>query len=287
MYLRSELFFNSYDGAKLFMQKWSKDNSAGTILFTHGHGEHSDCYHRLISEFENSETTWNFIGWDLRGHGKSAGQRGYAKNFNEYVLDYDVFLNIVLNLPDVKDKPVILLAHSMGGLIQTAGLIEYKYPKTFPIIKAQVLSSPFFGLAFEVSKWKDASADLINNFFPKLTLNNELNNDQLSRDPAVIKEYELDTYRHSRMSPGVYIGFKQEFPKILNTASEINLPTYMHISDKDPVVSSEEALKVFDLLSSSVKGLKIVEGGRHELYNDSVRTEVIQEVIHFVNKYKK
>lgn len=287
MYQRSELFFNSYDGAKLFMQKWSKNNSAGTILFTHGHGEHSECYHRLISEFENSDTIWNFIGWDLRGHGKSAGQRGYAKNFNEYILDYDVFLNKALNLSDVKDKPVILLSHSMGGLIQTCALLENNYPKNFPNIKAQVLSSPFFGLAFEVSKWKDASADLINNFLPKLTLSNELNNDQLTRDLAVIKEYELDTYRHSRMSPGVYLGFKAEFPKVLQAASEINLPTYMHISDKDPVVSSEVALKVFDLFSSTAKGLKIVEGGRHELYNDIIRTEVITDVIHFVNNYKK
>lgn len=270
------------------MQKWSKQNADGTVLFTHGHGEHSECYHRLISEFDKSSTTnWNFIGWDLRGHGKSDGPRGYAKDFTQYVLDYDVFLEKTLGLKEVNDKPVILLAHSMGGLIQTSGLIEKNYPAHFPIIKAQVLSSPFFGLAFEVSKWKDSGADLMNILLPKLTLGNELGNDQLTRDESIIREYELDPYRHSRMSPGVYIGFKKEFPKVLARASEITLPTYLHISDHDPVVSSEAALKIFDAFSSEVKGLKIIEGGRHELYNDIVRTEVIKDVIHFMDNFKK
>ena len=109
----------------------------------------------------------------------------------------------------------------------------------------------------------------------------------MTRDPAVIREYELDTYRHSRMSSGVYLGFKREFPKVLAEASAITLPTYLHISDHDPVVSSEAALKLFDTLSSSVKGLKIVEGGMHELYNDTVREDVYKEVLQFVDQFKK
>ena len=90
MYQRSELFFTGHNSAKLFLQKWSKPNAKGTIVFTHGHGEHSDCYHRLITAFESSD--WNFIGWDLRGHGRSAGSRGFAIDFSEYVADYHLFL---------------------------------------------------------------------------------------------------------------------------------------------------------------------------------------------------
>ena len=144
MYQRSELFFTGHKDAKLFMQKWSTKNSVGTILITHGHGEHSDCYHRLISEFE--QTNWNFIGWDLRGHGKSAGPRGYAVDFSEYVLDYDIFLNKCLSFDDVKSKPVILLGHSMGALVQTSALLEKKYPQTYSNIKAQVLSYLMTGM---------------------------------------------------------------------------------------------------------------------------------------------
>ncbi|OFZ31506.1 MAG: hypothetical protein A2622_02675 [Bdellovibrionales bacterium RIFCSPHIGHO2_01_FULL_40_29] len=285
MYQRSETFFAGHDGSKLFLQKWTKKSATGTILITHGHGEHSESYHRLISGFENED--WNFIAWDLRGHGKSEGLRGFARDFDDYILDYHSFIEKTLNLPEVIDKPIILLAHSMGALIQTCALLEKDYPSTYKNIKAQVLSSPFFGVAFEVPKWKDSGAVLLNNLFPKLTLNNELHNDQLTRDPLVIREYETDTYRHHKMSSGVYLGFKREFPKVLARASEIKLPTLMHISDNDPVVSSEAALKIFDAFSATKKGLKIIDGGKHELYNDTVRNDIFKIVIEFVNQFKK
>jgi len=94
-YTRSETFFKGYDQSKLFLQTWSTPEAIGTVLFTHGHGEHSECYHRLITGLDQIKDAkkWNFIGWDLRGHGKSDGLRGYAKDFNEYVLDYDLFFN--------------------------------------------------------------------------------------------------------------------------------------------------------------------------------------------------
>jgi lysophospholipase len=283
MYTRSESFFNGYDGTKLFLQKWTVENAKGTILFTHGQAEHSDCYLRLINALEGQ--SWNFIGWDIRGHGKSQGLRGYAKDFDEYVLDYKIFLEKALELFEVYGKPIVLLAHSMGGLIQTCALAEKK--NLNESINAQILSSPMFGVAVDVPEWKDKGASLINSILPKITLGNEIKNEQLTRDLDVIREYEQDTYRHGRISSGVYLGFKREFPRILGKAADIHIPTLMHISDNDPVVSSETALKFFDALASQNKTLKIVEGGKHELYNDTVRVEVFKVVIDFLKQFTK
>lgn len=284
MYERSELFFTGYDGAKLFMQKWSTKNAVGTILFTHGQAEHSDCYQRLIDAF--SETGWNFIGWDLRGHGKSEGLRGYAKDFNEYVSDYSIFLDKCLSLNEVNSKPVLVLGHSMGGLIQTCGLLENKYAEKYTNIVGQILSSPLFGVAIEVPVWKDSGATFINALLPKLTMSNEIKNEQLTRDVEVMREYEADTYRHGRISSGVYLGFKREFPIVAARASEIKLPSFLSVSDNDPVISSEAALKVFDLIDTNTKGLKIIEGGRHELYNDICRQDVFKAVIDFADQFR-
>lgn len=284
MYERSELFFTGYDGAKLFMQKWSTKNAVGTILITHGQAEHSECYQRLIDAFAG--TGWNFIGWDLRGHGKSEGLRGYAKEFTEYVSDYSIFIDKCLSLNEVNTKPVLLLGHSMGGLIQTCGLLNNKYEQKYPNIVGQILSSPLFGVAIEVPAWKDGGAGLINILLPKLTMGNEIKNEQLTRDIEVMREYEGDTYRHGRISSGVYLGFKKEFPVVMARASEITLPSFLSVSDSDPVISSEAALKVFDLFESSIKGLKIIEGGRHELYNDICRQDVYKPVIEFANQFR-
>lgn len=279
MYHRSETFFQGADETKLFLQKWITPDAKGTILFTHGQAEHSDCYHRLVAGLDNQQ--WNLIGWDLRGHGRSAGLRGYAKDFNDYVSDFQVFMDLCLNLPEVKMKPVVLLGHSMGALIQTCALLE-RAPET---ITAQILSSPLFGVSVEVPAWKDLGAGLINVFLPKVTIGNEISADQLTHDPDIICEYELDAYRHNRISSGVYLGFKREFPIVLSRAAEITLPTLMHISNNDPVVSSTAALEFFDQLGSEYKSLKIIEGGKHELYNDTDRKLVYQIVIDFLKPF--
>lgn len=279
MYQRSESFFNGHDGIKLFLQKWIQPKAKGTILFTHGQAEHSECYLRLIDAFEKE--AWNFIGWDMRGHGKSAGLRGYAKDFDDYILDYHLFVNLCKALPEVQNNPVVLLGHSMGGLVQTCALLEKKISG----ITAQVLSSPLFEVAVEVPAWKDSGASLLNALLPKVTLGNEIKYSDLTRDLEVIKEYELDSYRHDKISAGVYLGMKREFPKVRVHASEITVPTLLHISDHDPVVSSPAALQFFEHISSERKELKIVEGGKHELYNDTCREDIFKIVIQFLKLY--
>ncbi len=279
MYQRSESFFKGHDGTKLFLQKWITADAKGTIFITHGQAEHSDCYLRLVHALDKQK--WNVIAWDLRGHGRSDGLRGYAKDFEDYVLDFKMFVDTCLLLPEVKNRPLVLLSHSMGGLIQTCSLLEGSIPEA----SAQILSSPLFGVAVAVPAWKDTGATFLNSLLPKLTLGNEIATNQLTRDADVIREYEQDPYRHNRISSGVYLGFKREFPKILDRAEEIKIPTFLHISDDDPVVSTESALKFFDKLGSPQKTLKIFEGAMHELYNDTIRAEAFHAVIEFLKPF--
>jgi alpha-beta hydrolase superfamily lysophospholipase len=285
-YKRSETFFKGYDHSKLFLQTWEHPDAVGTIFFTHGQAEHSDCYLRLIAGLDKIKDAakWNFIGWDLRGHGKSDGLRGYAKDFNEYVLDYDFFYNKCLDIDFVKNKRIVLLGHSLGALIQTCALSEKKYSETNPFIAGQILSSPLFGLTVAVPQWKDVGAHFMNQILPKLTLGNELNNEMLTRDPEVIREYEKDTYRHNKISSGVFLGFKEQFLKLTETVQSIIIPTQLIMSDTDPVNSSPEALRIFDALASPQKSLKLFENAKHELLNDTCREEAYKSVSEFLQK---
>lgn len=286
-YIRSETFFKGYDQSKLFLQTWSHPEAVGTILFTHGQAEHSDCYHRLINGLDkiNGAAKWNFIGWDLRGHGQSDGLRGYAKDFDEYVLDYDFFYRECLKINFVQNKKIILLGHSLSGLIQTCALSSKKYSTINPQVVGQILSSPLFGVAVTVPQWKDVGASFIHQLIPKLTMGNELTNEMLTRDLDVIREYEKDTYRHNKISSGVYLGFKREFQNILSHAQSITLPTLLMMSDSDPVNSSPDALKFFDSIASTNKSLKLFDGAKHELFNDICRDEAFKAVSEFLQQF--
>jgi alpha-beta hydrolase superfamily lysophospholipase len=282
MLTRAEKFFKGFDKTKLFLQTWENPKAKATVLITHGQAEHSDAYLRLVDGL-SQHLDLNFIGWDLRGHGKSDGLRGYAADFDNYVLDYDCFVEEVMNLPLIKNKPIFVLGHSMGGLIQSCALVEKKYTQ----FAAQVLSSPLFGLELPVPVWKSSAADLVNRFIPKLTLGNEIKFDRLTRDLSVISEYEKDLYRHDKISTGVFLGIKREVDKIKSRGPDITLPTFLNISDHDPIISTKDALEFFESIGSLDKRLKMIEGAKHELYNDTCREEVFQAVAEFLKEHIK
>lgn len=282
---RSEMFFKGFDKSQLFLQTWFHEKSCGTIFITHGQGEHSECYHNVVNEFnslaaQSNRLPWNFIAWDLRGHGKSDGIRGYARDIDDYVLDFDCFIKTAIEIKNVKQNPVVLMAHSLGGLIQTCAVVE----KKAVIAKGQLMSAPFLGFGVTVPAWKDVGSEFLNRILPKVTLGNELSNEMLTRDPEMIREYESDPYRHNKISSGVYLSAKREHRKLISRFSEIELPTFLTISDNDPVVSSSAAMAYFDAIKSTQKGLKIVKGGMHELFNDLGRKDVIKATYEFAQQ---
>lgn len=279
---RAEKFFKGSDGNKLFLQTWENPQATATILITHGQAEHSECYLRFVHGV-SEHADLNFVAWDLRGHGKSDGQRGYASDFNDYVADYDLFIQEALNLPFVKNKPIFILGHSMGGLIQVCALTQNKYTQ----FKAQILSAPLMGLNIPIPAWKESAAGLINQFIPKLTLSNEIKYEYLTREIEIIKEYEKDTYRHGKISPAVFLGMNRESQNMLAHAQEITLPTFLTMSDHDPIVSTKAALNFFEELGTQDKKLKIMDGAKHELFNDTCREEVFKLVAEFCLHYIK
>lgn len=279
MSTQSEGYFKSFDQSQIFFQSWEKKNAIGHVIITPGQGEHSECYHRLVRFFEKDP--WSFYGWDTRGHGRSDGKRGYVSDFNDYLKDYQIFLDLILKKIN---GPVVLLAHSMGGLIQLKFLAEIFTPEKYPSIKAQVCSSPLLGVALPVPKIKDLGAQFLAQFLPKLTLWNEITNRMLTRDLDVIKEFEVDPLRHDVLSSQVYLGFKENFASLPEKANQIKMPTLFQIAEKDEVVSSQAAIQFFDRLASAHKRILIYgDGATHEIYNDIIREQVYQDLHSFLS----
>lgn len=280
-YQRFEGTFNSFDSTQIFYQGWKPANPRATIVITHGQGEHSESYHRLISFFENKG--FEFWAWDMRGHGRSEGIRGYAKSFQNYIQDYGLFLDLILKKVNRKN-PVFLLSHSMGGLVQLSGLIKRDQSE----FKAQVVSAPLLGVAVAVPAFKKHGAEVLERFFPKVTLGNEVSYDMLTREPAIMREFEKDSLRHNKISSGVYLGFLKEIDIIMTQAAQIKIPTLFQCPEKDPLCSTEETRKFSGMMDPAhTKLLVYGEGARHEMYNDSNRLEVLKDVENFLESQLK
>lgn len=275
-YKISEGHFRGPDNTKLFFQHWQNPRARGTILITHGHGEHSDSYHRVVEALRDDE--WSLYAWDMRGHGKSEGARGVAASFDKYCDDYAEFLKMILAQPEVKKGPVVLLCHSMGALVQIKTLLQH--PEFQP--DAMVVSSPLVGIGVEIPAYKKIGAEWLAKLLPQVTLWNEVSNSDVTRDPDVIREFEHDPYRHSRVCAPVYLGFLASFPFVHERAASLKAKTLFQISDKDPVVSSAEAIRFFEHLGSPNKEIKIYKDAKHEIYNDIIREQAYADLRQFL-----
>ena len=140
----TESFITSKDGTRLRLVAWEAPAKvAARLLFVHGWAEYSDRYRFPAAWF--TPKGYACFGVDVRGHGGSAGKRGYIDRFDQYLEDVEAALDA---LPDGGDAPTFLVGHSQGGLI-CARLLEAK--SDLPVA-GLVLSSPFFALNRPLSK---------------------------------------------------------------------------------------------------------------------------------------
>jgi alpha-beta hydrolase superfamily lysophospholipase len=273
----SEGFIPSYDGTKLYFQIWEK-NCDHLVLITHGHGEHSGSYHRVVELL--SPLPVSVIAWDLRGHGRSDGVRGYAKEFSEYSRDLDCLINILNQKKISKFKNLFLFAHSMGGLIQMQCLSGSDFGVT-----GQVLSAPCFGIKVPVPFFKELASAVAEAYFAKLTLPTDIDYDTLTRVPEVKKEYEKDLLRHQKMSAGVFSGMKKAFNSVQAQLSRLKTPTLIQIPEEDPVVDSQKTQILVQQVKNPLVLLKTYPNRMHELYNDLGREEVGADLTEFLRPH--
>jgi alpha-beta hydrolase superfamily lysophospholipase len=278
MFKRSESFFTGLHKTRLFYQIWEPTQVRGHLVISHGQAEHSGCYQRLIEGLK--ELSFAVYGWDMRGHGRSEGQRGYARDFEDYVKDFQLFLQHLRDERGLYPKDLHLLGHSMGGLVQLKTLLNNSHWE-FP---GQILSAPMLGVAVDVPMYKDLAALVFRNLLPTLTLSNEIKYTDLTRDPEVLNEFNSDVLRHDRISAGVYLGSVATIEILRQNMSKIETPTLLQIPADDPVVGSKTSQELFQKLGASHKVLKIYPDRKHEIYNDLGRDEVFKDVVDFIHK---
>lgn len=168
----------------------------------------------------------------------------------------------------------------MGGLIQLKSLTSHPEWE----FTAQVLSSPFMGLALKVPAIKEIGAHFLYNFLPKVTLGNEITDDMLTRDPEVLKEFPKDILRHHKISSGVFLGALDAMKFVQERASRLTLPTLLQIPSADQVVSSPDSQELFKNMKCE-KILKVYNDYKHEIYNDLGREKVYEDLRAFLKKY--
>lgn len=271
---RFEGYFKGSDQNELFYQTWSPEKVRGTLVITHGLAEHSECYNHVAKEL--ADDGWLVIGWDLRGHGRSEGKRGYVEHLKKFVEDLGCLIETVV---DDKER-LVLFGHSMGGLVTIRHLQTNQPP-----VRAVALSSPALGLSVQVPRLKVSLAHIAIKWVPTLTMHNEIRYEDLTRDEEMLRSHNADTLRHDKISPGLFLSMVESFDLASKHAFEIKVPVLMQLSGEDRLVSVEASRDFFEKLPSKNKELHIYPDSLHEIFNDRERDKAIADLKKFINSF--
>lgn len=273
---RFEGQFRGFDQTELFFQIWTPEKVRGAFLITHGMAEHSECYHSLAKEL--CSDGWQVFAWDLRGHGRSEGKRGYVRHIGNFVDDLECFHRLVSK--QVKGHNLVFFGHSLGGLITLRYLESHGTDYS-----ALALSSPALGLTVQVPKFKEALARVAIRWMPTITMYNEIKYEDLTRDAAILKSHHADTLRHDKISPGLFLSMVESFKTVAEHTELLTKPTLMQLSGEDRLVSAEASRAFFEKLPNKKNQLLVYPESLHEIFNDLDRDKATADLKKFINVY--
>jgi alpha-beta hydrolase superfamily lysophospholipase len=285
-----EIVLAADDGHAIHLQVWTPaGDPVGVIQLLHGLGEHIMRYERF-AKFAVARG-YAVFGHDHRGHGVSAGERGYFA-------DEDGWHKIVEDVRVVNDhiretcgsKPVFLVAHSMGSFIGETFAMHYgarlkglllsgsSWPQRIQLLPGRFLA--------KLESWrlgKRGHSALINalgfSAFNRRFRPVRTEMDWLSRDEA-----EVDKYLWLDFLGGLFdLGSDHALARI-----PADLPILITGGGADPVGGEKGmtrlAMHYMQTLHQRVK-LKIYPEGRHEMLNEVNHEEVTADWLDWIEAH--
>ena len=266
--------FEGTGGLKIFFRSWRPEGKPrAVIVICHGVNSHGGQYVWVAEQFVKSG--FAVYALDLRGRGKSEGERFYVENVADYVSD----VAGVIRIAKSRDAgvPVFLLGHSAGGVVSSVYSLENQAELTGFICESFAFQVPAPGFALAAIKAVSHLAPRL----PVLTLKNE----DFSRDPKAVAALNSDPLIAHEVQPAITVAalvraderLREEFPRI-------TLPVLiMHgTDDKATVCHGSEFF--YQTAGSKDKTLKLYEGHYHDLLNDIGKEGVMADITAWIDK---
>lgn len=271
-----EGYFISFGAEKIFYRGWRPTKAKAVLQVTHGFGEHSGRYEGLAQYL--GSLGYAVYAQDLRGHGRSMGQRGHIESWLDYWYDLSLFRN---QLESLEPKlPIFLYGHSMGSLVVLDYLV--KQP---PDLRGAIVSGVLLEPGQPAHPLLVAIARLLSRFWPQAPLRLNLDVNALSRDSAVVQAYRSDPLVHNRVSARWGTEVLQTIETVKAQVKDICDPLLILHGEADTINRVEGARWLFRELATTDKELRVYPEGFHEPHNDLNKDQVLRDIAEWLERH--
>ena len=271
----SEETVDGKDGNQIFFRCWRPDGPpSALVVICHGVNSHSGQYDWTARQLV--ENGFVVYALDLRGRGKSSGERFFVGDVEDYVGD----LATMIELAKTREPglPVFLLGHSAGGVVSCVYTLEHQEQIDGLICESFAFRVPAPGVVLSVIKG-------LSHVAPHLRVL-KLHNEDFSRDPEAVRALNADPLIAGEVQPaGTVAALVRADERLEKEFGRITLPVLiMHGTvDKATVPAGSEFF--YQHAGSPDKTLRLYEGHYHDLFNDYGKEEVLLETTQWIRQH--
>jgi alpha-beta hydrolase superfamily lysophospholipase len=260
----------STGGLKLYYQAWHPPGEPRTVVaIVHGIGEHSGRFKNIVEHLVARGHA--VYALDLRGHGRSPGQRGHLMAWAEYREDVRAFVEKVSARE--QGRPLFIYGHSMGGLIVADYVL--RHPEG---LSGTIISAPPFESVGVATPLLVLSARILSRLWPTFSLDVPLDATALSRDAATVSHYLEDPLVHRKCSARWAAEAIDANLWVQAHAADLRLPLLMLHGEADRINTAAGTRRFFESVTFPDKELYVVPGGYHEPHTEPGHEQVLQRV---------
>jgi alpha-beta hydrolase superfamily lysophospholipase len=268
-----EDWFVGAKGTRLFYQSWVPQGPLhATLVNLHGLGDHSGLYPNLAAHFPARGIA--LYAYDMRGNGRSPGQRAYVSGWHEYRDDLHAFLKLVRERET--ELPVFLMGNSLGGLV----VLDYALHHPEGLAGVIAAAPPLGKLG--VPPFLMSLGRVMSRVVPRFSLRVGMDLAGLARDPAVIETVLADPYFHrvgtARLSTEVTAAIAQ----VQERASEFSVPLLMLHGSADRMVPPDGSRQFFSKVRFPDREFREYPDTYHGLFADIGYQQVLSDLEHWI-----
>ncbi len=258
--------FAGSEGA-VHYERWAPDEPpVRIVIIVHGYAEYAARYGHVADALTACGSI--VYGEDHLGHGRSGGERALIVDFEHVVDDLRALVDIAVG--EYSGLPVVMIGHSMGGLLSA------RFAQRYPDQLAGIVL-----LGAVIGDWHWAREVLQQPELPP----EPTSFSGMSRDDAAVEAYASDPliYRGSYKRP-LLEAEVVALDRFQAGIGALTMPVLFCHGTEDPFVDYRTSLAAVESMPSEDKTIRLYEGARHELVNETNRDEVIAEILNFVHR---
>ena len=272
--LHREGSFPAPDGLDLYYQCWVPANrrARAVLINLHGLGDHSGLYPTLATHSPSRGIA--LYAYDMRGNGRSPGQRAYLRSWQEYLDDLGAFLQRVRQWEP--NLPVFVLGNSLGGLV----VLEYAL--NHPVeLSGVIAAAPPLGRV-GVPRVLMALGRVMSRLWPRFSLQVGMDLSGLARDPKVVEMLVSDPLFHRRGTARLSTEVTAAIARVQTRAADLQVPLLLLHGSADRMVPPDGTRIFFSRVTHPDRTFREYEGAYHALFADLNHDEVLQDVEHWI-----